>query len=258
MTAGSSFFLAADLLYGVRLGHLDRDRSRLIGFQSRQLLVEIDHIDPADAPRPGADLRVVLMRDDLVAEFHVDVAVQQILRLDAAIFDRHQRALLLTQIGHRLLDVVVGHVDLWLFHLQIGHGELWLHLDLKSIVERAAFFRELDRFGIVKFRLADDLQIIFLHRLAVALADQCAANLLFHIAAESFLDQLGRGVADAEAGDVGLLTKLFKLLGEFGFNAIAGDFDADLLGSGAGVFDFDGVLINFFSRLGGCDSGFVL
>ena len=187
---------------------------------------------------------IVLMGDDVAVELDMHVGDQIVAVFDAAIFDRNQRALLLAQVLHRLIDVLVGDFDLRLLDLQaveVRKRDLRLHFDLERIAQRPVF-GELDRFGIVELRLADDLQVVLLDRLLVALADERAADL--------FLDVVGRIASRSASAGHGPTRKpgmaacwrsSLNCSSSFGGDPILGDFDGDLLGRRAGVLDLDRV-----------------
>ena len=226
----------------VRRGRLDC--ARLAGLHPAQFLIQIIHLDAGDAPGAGDNLRIVLMPDDVAIQLHMHVADQIILVLHAAVFDRNQRPLLLPQVGHRLLNVLVGYLDLGpldLDPLQLRNGDVRLDLNLEGIAERA-LLRQLHRLRLIEHRLADDLEVIFFHRLLIALLDKLAADLIFDVLAEAFLDQLLRRVTDAKTGNGRLLAQLLEGLFQFGSDALLGNLNVDFLGRRAGVLDSDRVL----------------
>ena len=248
--------LAANLLIGMRVGDVHLERARLAGLHAGYLLVQIDHVDPADTAGARDELGVVLMADFVAVELDVHVGDEVILVGHAAIFDRNQCALLFLQVVQRLLHVLVGDFDLGLLDLQsrdIRNRELRLHFDLERIAQSLVVL-QLNGFGIVEFRLADDRQRILLDRLLIALGDERAANLFLHVGAEALLDELLRRVTRTEARDGGASAQFLELFAEHLIDAFLGDLDGDLLGGRPGVFDLDLVLVCFvggFIRNGG-------
>ena len=207
----------AHLLVGVVIGGLGVERAGFAGLGAGELRVEIVDLQAADAARTRDHLPVVLMADDLAAEFQIDVGSQVIAALDAAVFDGNQRALLLAQVLHRLIDVLLGDGDLRLLHLEIGkvrEGDLRRHFHREGIFQRA-FIRQLDRFLGVELGIADDLKVVFGDSLVVAFAHEGAGDLVLHVFAESAFEKFSRGMADAEAGDGRLLAQFLILLVEF-------------------------------------------
>src|SRR5206468_686060 len=104
-----------------------------------------------------------------------------------------------------------GLLDLQL--LQIRKRDFGLNLDLKGI-RQAMFFLELDRIGIIKLRLADNLEGIFLDGLLITLADQGTADLFFDVVAEALFNELLRRMAGAEPRDGRILSQFLVLFGE--------------------------------------------
>ena len=92
--------------------------------------------------------------------------------------------------------------------------------------------------GHVDLGLADDLQVVLLDGLAVAGRDHLVEDLLQdRAAADARLDQLGRGLALAEAGDLDLLRQGLVGLVELGLQLVEGDLDGDLDAGGALLLD---------------------
>ena len=112
--------------------------------------------------------------------------------------------------------------------LEVRQREVRLNLNLKGISQRSVL-GNLDVFRIIKLRLAEHGQAVFLDRLLVALLNQEAANLLFDVVGKSFFQELSRRMADAKAGNVRVAAEFLELLFELFGNAIARDFHRDFL-----------------------------
>src|SRR4029079_12317644 len=122
--------------------------------------------------------------------------------------------------------------------LELGEVDVGLDLDLEGVGERAGLGK-LDGVGVVEGGFADDLEVVLLDGLLIALGDERAADLLLDVAGESLLDELLRCVAGAEAWDGRLLAELGELLSQLGLDAILGDLNRHALGGWAGVLDLD-------------------
>ena len=113
-------------------------------------------------------------------------------------------------------------------------------LDLGADVDLGGELDELAvlQLGDVDVGLADDLQIVLLDGLAVAGGDHLVEDLLEDgAAADAGLDELGRGLALAEARDLDLLREGLVGLVEFRLELVEGDLDGNLDAGGALLLD---------------------
>jgi hypothetical protein len=219
----------------------DGELAFFAGLLALEFHVQIVDLNSRESARLGDDLRIVLMRNHGAVHLQVNIGHQIIARLDAAVLDRDQNALLLAQIEHRLIDVLFLHFHLGLLDRkprQRRKIDVRLNFDLEGIGQ-ASGFGKLDFLRIVKMRLADDVQRILGNRLLIAFADERSLHLIANIAVEPFFDELPRRVSGPKAGKGRLAAKLLELLLQLGRDHFLRDFDGDLFRRRAGVLNLD-------------------
>jgi hypothetical protein len=90
---------------------------------------------------------------------------------------------------------------------------------------------------------------VLLDGLGVGAGDDLVLGFLAQVAAEAALDELARGVALAEAGELGLDDEGVEALAELLAVGLGGILDLELLAAGPGVLDGD--LVGAGGRFGG-------
>lgn len=237
-------FFAGDFFLGVFGGDVGVEGAGFAGFDADEFGFEFGDFDAGDAAVGDDELGAGLGADGGAVGFEGEVADEEVFGFCCA-FDGDESALLLAEVGHGLVDVGFGDFDFGFGDgdaVEVGEGEGGLDFDGEGVGDVAGFGEFGDGFDVIELGFAEDFEVVFGDGLFVGLADELAADLFFDFAGELLLDEGDGGLAGAEAGDVGLGADFFELFGELGFDAVAGDFDEDLFGGRAGVFDADGVL----------------
>lgn len=104
-------FFAADFFGGVIVGCGDFEDAGFVDFGAGEFGGEVFDFDACDVAGSDDDLGVFLVADEFIAEFEFDGGGDEVFFFDAACVGGDERALLLAEVLHGLIDVFVGDGD---------------------------------------------------------------------------------------------------------------------------------------------------
>src|SRR5262245_16946965 len=217
------------------VGEMDRESLRLACAESNELSVKAGRI----GRRPELEAHVVVgigcaLWRAAVSILAFDIQHRGVAVLDAAVLDRLELRAALTQVLQRLLDGFIG-----------DHARMTRRFDGRQItdVKRRNRFnrgRELEGLSLLEpdifdVRRADPLDTWLLERRVDGARNEPVRHVVEDLFLEALLDQSGRYLPGAEAGDARLFRVALGDAVDFGVHDVDRDLDRDGLLRGADV-----------------------